>query len=239
MMPFPLGTIINVSTVLLGSLFGLLLHKGIPEKYKKILFQAIGLFTLMIAVNMVIKVRNPLVVIFSLIVGGFLGELAGFEAWLEAMSDKLASLFKTDKGRFSQGLLSAFLLFCVGSMTLVGAIDEGLRQDSSLLMTKAILDGFVSVSLASSLGFGVLFSVIPLFIFQYGITLAAFFAQDIFSPYLIDQLTALGGVMILGLGIGLLDIKKLKVSNLLPSILILVILTTGLGGLDLLKYIGG
>lgn len=238
-MPFPLGTLINVSTVILGSLFGLFLKRGIPERFKSILFQSIGLFTLMIGINMVIKVKNPLVIVFSLILGGILGEWLRFGERLESLSAKLKNIFKSRDQNFSQGLLTAFLIFCVGSMTLVGAIDEGLRNDSSLLLTKSILDGFVSISLASSFGIGVLFSVIPLFIFQYGITLIAFVSQDLFSPYLIDQLTALGGALIIGLGIVLLNLKEIKVTNLLPSILILVLLTLGLGGLDLLKFIGG
>lgn len=221
----PLGTIVNTITVMVGSTIGTLLSTRFPEKIKRIVFQAIGLGTLVIGMKMAFEVQNILVLIFSLLLGGIAGELLKLNDRLEKMADILKSKLKTSSGNFSEGLVTAFLIFCMGSMTIVGAIDEGLRGNHSILLTKSVLDGFTSVALASTYGFGVFFSSIPLFIFQAGITLLALLSQKFFTPLMISQLTAVGGAMILGIGINLLDIKKIKIINLLPALIFVVIFT--------------
>ncbi len=221
----PIGTIINTIAVVIGSLIGLLLHKNLPQKIKDIAFQGIGLCTLLIGMQMALKVQDPLILIFSILIGGILGQAVNLEVQFEKLSNILKKRVNSTNSKFSEGLLSAFLIFCIGSMTFVGALNEGIKGDRSLLLTKSVLDGFTSIALASSYGVGVLFAAVPLFIFQSLLTLLAFQFQGFFSEMIISQLTAVGGILILGIGLNLLEIKKIKVMNLLPSLVVVVILT--------------
>ncbi|MBN1261332.1 MAG: DUF554 domain-containing protein [Anaerolineae bacterium] len=219
------GTLVNVAAVLVGSAVGLLLRKRFPEKIQAIIFQAVGLATLALGMKLSLAAQNFLVLIFSLILGGIVGELAQLEARFEAASEALKRRVHSQEARFTEGLITAFLIFCVGSMTIVGAINEGLRGDPTLLLTKSVLDGFTSLALASLYGVGVLFSTLPLLLFQGAITLLAGQAQGFFTPVMIDQLTAVGGVLILGIGLNLLEIKRIQTTHLLPALVVVVILT--------------
>ncbi len=221
----PIGTIVNTVAVIVGSLLGLLLHENLPEKIKTIVFQALGLCTLVIGMQMALKAQNLLVLIFSLLIGGIIGEFINLDGLVERLSNFFKTKIKSKDEKFTEGLVTAFLIFCVGSMTIVGAINEGLKADRTLLYTKSILDGFTSIALASTFGVGVLFSAIPLLIFQGGITLLALQFQHFFSTAIIAQLTATGGVLILGIGFNMLDIKKIKVTNLLPALIVVALLT--------------
>lgn len=221
----PIGTFVNAGTVIIGSLIGILLRKHFPLKIKQIVFQAIGLSTLVIGIKMSLEVRNILILIFSMLLGGITGEFLGLDKGLERLTDRIKKKFKSSGEHFGEGLVTAFLIFCVGSMTIVGALDEGLRADHTVLLTKSVLDGFTSIALASTYGAGVLFSFLPLLVFQGGITLLAFISKDFFTPVMISQMTAVGGAMILGLGINLLEIKKIRIINLLPALVYVVILT--------------
>ncbi len=223
--PLPLGTLVNAGTVVAGSAIGLILHKGLEERFKTIIFHAIGLFTLAIGVMMFLKVRDPLIVVLSLIVGGLIGEALTLESKAEKMADWIKVKVKSNDHRFVEGMLSGFMLFCIGSMTIVGAIDEGLRGDHSLLLMKSMMDGFAAIGLASSLGIGVLFSVFPLLVYQIGLTLLAYAFRGLFTEEIITQMTALGGTLVLGIGIQLLDLKKLRMINLLPGIVIVILMT--------------
>jgi len=221
----PIGSLVNVTTVLLGSTIGLLLRDKFPERIKVIIFQGVGLATLVLGMQMALEVENFLVLIFSLLIGGILGELIHLETRMESLGDMLKARIKTKDERFTEGLITAFLIFCVGSMTFVGSLNEGLSGDRTLIYTKAILDGFTSIALASVYGLGVLFSALPLFLVQGSITLLATQFQTFFSPLLISQLTAVGGVLILGIGLSILEIKALKTINLLPSLGVVIVLT--------------
>lgn len=221
----PIGTIINIVAVLIGGTLGLFLRKNFPENIKTIVFQGLGLCTLLIGMQMALQVKDPLILIFSILIGGVLGELVHLDQRVESMSNALKSKLKfKDKG-FTEGLVTAFLIFCIGSMTIVGALNEGISGDKSLLLTKSMLDGFTSIALASTFGVGVLFSVIPMLIFQGGLTVFAGQFEHLFSEVLLAQLTATGGVLILGIGLNLLEIKSIKVLNLLPALLVVVLLT--------------
>ena len=224
-MMIPIGSLVNVTTVLLGSTIGLLLRDKFPERIKVIIFQGVGLATLVLGMQMALEVENFLVLIFSLLIGGILGELIHLETRMESLGDMLKARIKTKDERFTEGLITAFLIFCVGSMTFVGSLNEGLSGDRTLIYTKAILDGFTSIALASVYGLGVLFSALPLFLVQGSITLLATQFQTFFSPLLISQLTAVGGVLILGIGLSILEIKALKTINLLPSLGVVIVLT--------------
>jgi hypothetical protein len=227
-MGIPWGTIVNALSVIVGGALGLVFKKrleNLPVRFEKIVFQAIGLFTLLMGVMMVIKAIEPLSIVLSLIIGGLLGEWLMIEERLEHLGERFKTALKSKDSRFAEGMVTAFLIFCVGSLTIMGAIDEGLRGDPSLLFVKSVLDGTVAISLAATLGIGVLFSFIPLLIFQLAVTVIAVLFRDLFSPQIIDQLTATGGVLVLGLGFNLLDIKKIRVGNLLPAIILVVLFT--------------
>ena len=220
----PWGTLINVAAVLIGGTIGLLLHKNLPKSMQVIAFQAIGLCTLFIGMQMALQVKDPLILIFSVLIGGVIGELMHLDQKIGALSDKLKKAIGSGDANFTQGLVSAFLIFCIGSMTIVGALNEGISGDRSLLLTKSVLDGFTSIALASTYGIGVLFSVIPMLIFQGGLTLFAGQFGSFFSTNLLAQLTATGGILILGIGINLLEIEQIKVINMLPALLVALVL---------------
>jgi len=222
-MNLPVGTIINVFSVMAGSLVGVLLHRNIPVRVKSTVFDAIGLFTIFLGVSMAAKTENVIYLVLSLLIGALLGEAVR----LETLFERAAGKIKTRVGggdRFTEGLITAFLIFCIGPLTIMGSIEDGLRGDPTLLITKSVLDGFASIALASSFGVGVLFSAIPLFIYQGAITLFAAASQNFFTPQMIGELTAVGGVLILGLGVNLLELKRIKVANLLPALVVVVAL---------------
>jgi len=173
---------------------------------------------------MAFKSGNLVILFSSILVGAVIGETIDIEKYLDDFRIFLKSRFKSKDGRFIEGLVTAFLIFYVGSMIIIGAIEDGLNNNPSILYTKSILDGFVSISLASVFGIGVLFSAIPLFISQGGVTLLAAYSKAFFTEELINELSAVGGILLLGLGISILEIKKLKVVNLLPSLIVVIVL---------------
>ncbi len=219
-----IGTIVNTAAVIIGGSIGLLLKKGMPEKLKSIYFQAIGLFTLAIGITMVYNMQHILLVVSALAIGSLLGEWGNLETHVENFTERLKHRLKIGNERFSEGLITAFLLFCIGSMTIIGAMNEGLGISSDLLYTKALMDGFSAILLASAFGVGVLFSALPLFLFQGAITLIAMFAGDFLSSEMMLGLTNLGGILLIGLGINILEIKKIRVINMLPSLLVVILL---------------
>lgn len=217
------GTLVNTVAVIVGGSIGLLLQKGMPERFKTIYFQAVGLFTFAIGISMVYNMQNILIVVSSLAIGSLLGEWMNLEGRMENLSSKIKHRFKIGNERFSEGLITAFLLFCIGSMTIIGAINEGLGISSDLLYTKSLMDLFSAILLASAFGSGVIFAAVPLFIFQGGITFISKFAGEFLTPQMISGLTSLGGIMLLGLGINILEIKKLRIINMLPSLIIIIL----------------
>jgi hypothetical protein len=225
----PTGSLVNAAAIIAGSLIGALLHGRFPERVRTIVFQGLGLCVLLIGVQMALKVDNILILIFSVLLGGLLGELLDLEGLFERLATRFKALVRSKDTGFTDGLITASLIFCIGAMAIIGSFDEGIRGDPTVLYTKSILDGFASVALASTYGLGVLFSFIPVLLYQGGLTLFAGFFQQHFSPQLIAQLTSTGGVLILGIGLTLLDIKRVKLSNLLPALLVVVVLTLVFG----------
>lgn len=195
------------------------------KKIKGIFFQAAGLVTLLLGIQMALKAENILIVVFSMLIGAIGGEAGNLEGRLERFGERLKHGIGSRDARFTEGLVTAFLVYCVGSMTIIGSINEGLNGDRTLLYTKSILDGFTSVAFASVYGIGVLFSSFPLLIFQGSLTVLAAALRPGFTPLMINQLTAVGGLLILGIGLNLLEIKKVKVLNLLPALVVAAILT--------------
>jgi uncharacterized membrane protein YqgA involved in biofilm formation len=219
-----IGTLVNVAAVIVGSIIGLIIHTKLPKRIITIVFQGIGLFTIFIGIKMALKTDYLLVMVFSIVIGSIIGELINIEKGINNFSEYLKRKIKISSDKFSDGLVTAFLLFCLGSMTILGAIEEGMGNRPTLLLTKSLMDGFSSIALTSSLGIGVIFSVIPLLIYQGGLTIFASYLQNFFTPIMISELTAVGGILLIGLGINILEILKIKISNMLPSLIIVIIL---------------
>lgn len=218
-----IGTLTNVATVVLGSIIGLSLKRRIPERLTIPVVQGVGLFTMVLGVNMAQQGKSPLVVLFSLVIGGVLGELLRIDVKLDSLGSWFESRFAARDG-FNKGFIAASLLFCVGPMAVVGSIQDGLYGNYQILLTKSIMDGVCSIAFASTLGIGVPFSALVILLFQGGISLAASLVRPLLTDPVITAMTAVGGIMILGIGINMLGLAKLKVENMLPAILVAVFL---------------
>ncbi|MDR2293298.1 MAG: DUF554 domain-containing protein [Prevotellaceae bacterium] len=218
-----IGTLINTLSIVVGSCAGLIFKKNMTAKYQTVFFQATGLFTLLLGVKMSIDMSMPLFVIISLVLGGFLGTKLKLDMRIEQFGDYLKTRTKLVNEHFTQGLVTGFLLFCMGSMTIVGAIEEGLGKTPDLLLTKSVIDFFSSMILAAGLGIGVLFSSIFLLIFQGGITILVYLTGKDIPVEMIGELSAVGGIMLIGLGINLLKIKDIKIINILPALILICV----------------
>ncbi|MEZ4910980.1 MAG: DUF554 domain-containing protein [Saprospiraceae bacterium] len=226
-MQLPKGTLINVVTVTLGSLIGLTLKNLISSSYEIIVFQALGLGTILIGIKMALKCPEGylLHIIFSLILGGVLGEFIHLDQVIDSGTLALKHIISNEDAGFSEGLVTAFILFCVGSMTFLGALEEGMTGNNELLLVKSTLDGFSSIFLSATFGVGVLFSIIPLFIFQSSLTLGARRISKYLNDNIIQSISSLGGLLILGISINLLKIGNVHLENLLPGLLLVVMVT--------------
>ncbi len=222
------GTLLNIATVLAGGTLGLLFGARLPDRLKQTVVAGMGLFTAALGIQMFFKTGNALIVLGSLLVGALLGEWWQIEEGLRQLGVVLEKRFATNHGdssRFVRGFLTASLLFCVGPMTILGAIQDGLSGDFNLLAVKSVLDGFASLAFASTLGVGVLFSSLVILVYQGGITLLATQVQAVVTPAMMDEMTAAGGVILFGLAVSsLLEIKPIRVGNFLPALVIAPIL---------------
>ncbi|MAZ30713.1 MAG: hypothetical protein CMP57_01310 [Flavobacteriales bacterium] len=218
----PFGSIVNALSVILGSFIGISIGNRLPKSIRAIIFQVMGLFTLILGLKMSLETQALIILLLSLTMGAAIGEKLNIEQKLQILGLKIKNLLKNKNEKFAEGLVTAFLLFCLGSMTFVGAIEEGINQDRTLLYTKSFMDGITSILLASSFGLGVLVSAIPLLIFQSLLTFAALYLEPYLTSSIINEVSAVGGVLILGIGINILELKKIKVSNMLPSLFLVV-----------------
>jgi hypothetical protein len=219
------GTFLNIATVLIGGMIGLLFGAHIPDKLKATVIAGMGLFTAAMGLQMFLKTENPLIVLGALLIGTLLGEWWRIEDGLQNLGKVLEQRFsKTDddgSNTFVRGFLTASLLFCVGPMTILGSIQDGLTGNYNLLAVKSVLDGFASMAFASTLGVGVMFSTVIIFVYQGGISLLAAQLNAIVTSSMMNELTATGGVILLGLAISnLLEIKRIRVGNMLPGLLV-------------------
>ncbi len=219
-----LGTIINAGAVIAGSIIGLLIHFKLPQKIITRVFQGIGLFTIFLGIKMAWKTSNFLVMIFSIVIGSIIGEILDLDHLVTRFSEWIKGKIGSKNDKFAEGFITAFLLFCMGSMTILGAFEEGLGGKPNLLLAKSLLDGFSSIALSASLGIGVIFSVIPLLIYQGGLTIFASALQGFFTETIINELTAVGGLLLIALGINILEIKKIKILNMIPALVVAVAL---------------
>jgi uncharacterized membrane protein YqgA involved in biofilm formation len=218
------GTLINVIAILLGGLLGLLFGARIPEKLKATVIAGMGLFTGAMGLQMFLQSGNQLIVLGALIVGALLGEWWGIEDGLEALGRVLERRFSREAAdasgsRFLRGFMVASLLYCIGPMAILGSIQDGLSGDYNLLAVKSTLDGFASIAFASTLGVGVLFSSLIVLVYQGGISLLAAQVSTLVTQAMMDELTATGGVLLIGLAISnLLEIRRIRVGNFLPAL---------------------
>ncbi len=220
-----IATIINTITVIIGSFIGLLFHKKITDAFKSTVFSAIGLIAAILGIKMALEGTRILYMAFSLILGGLLGEWWDIEGGILRFGEFLKRHFaKNESGKsFAYGFLDASIIFCVGAMSLVGAFKAGAEGDYSLILTKAIMDGFMAIMLTSAMGIGVMFSAITILVYQGSLTIAASWLQPLVNKLVISELTGVGGILVIMIGINILGLRKIKTANFLPSLILVVI----------------
>ena len=212
------GTLVNTGAVVAGSLLGVMIGKRLPDRVKTIVMQALGLSVVLIGLQMALSGTRPLLVIGSLLLGAVTGELMDVEGRIAAVGEWLKRRFQSESTTFVQGFVTASVLYCTGAMVIVGSIRDGTVGDPSILYVKSLLDGVASIAFASSLGSGVAFSALSVFVVQGSITLLASKLAFLQGPGVIEAVTATGGLLILGIGINILEIKQIRVGNLVPAL---------------------
>lgn len=214
-----IGTAINVATVLAGGTIGTLAGARLPQRIRESAMHAIGIVTLLVGVSDFLKYDNPLVPLISVVAGLIVGEIARIDDRLKQFGNYLESRFSKGESQVSRAFVTTSLVFCVGPLTVLGSIEDGLKGDYSLLALKSALDFTASITFASVLGWGVLLSAGTVLVVQGSITVGASFVQEIITRDMISATTATGGVLILGLGLVLLDLKEVRVANMLPALI--------------------
>ena len=237
-----IGTLINAGTVLAGTAIGTLLGARLPERIRETVMHALGLITILVGIAQGLAAFRPpltevtrgavLVVMGSLVVGGIIGELVAIERWFDRIGDALREGFGRGQARFTEGFVVASLVFCVGPLTIVGSIRDGLTGDYQLLAIKSALDGFAALAFASALGWGVGFSVVTILVFQGTLSLTASAVAGAFSGAMIAAMSAVGGALILAIGLRLLELRRIRVGNLLPSLVLAPVAVALLEALD-------
>lgn len=219
-----MGTLINAVAIVIGGALGLLFRKRFPERITRTALHVMGLFTLLVGVRMALRGEELIMVLVSLALGAMLGEWINIEDRLERFAGWLETRLHLTEQSPAKGFINASLLFCVGSMAIVGSITEGLNGDRSILVTKAIMDGILSIAFAAGMGAGVLASSLPILLYQGSLTLLASKLQAFFAPSMIAELTSVGGVIVMGIGVNILGLHKVRVGNLIPALLLIVLI---------------
>lgn len=218
-----LGTVVNSVAIIIGALIGILIKKGIKDEYKSTIMDGIGLSVVIIGIMGGIKTQNLILAIGSIVLGSIIGEIIRIEDKLESLGDNMEKKFGKGDSNFSKGFVTASLVYCIGAMAIVGSLESGLTGNHDTLFAKSMLDFISAIIFASTLGIGVAFSAIPVFLYQGGITLLAKYVKDLMTPEVINEMSAVGGILILAIGINILGIKKIRIGNMLPAIFIPVI----------------
>ncbi|GAB6172707.1 DUF554 domain-containing protein [Paradesulfitobacterium aromaticivorans] len=230
-----LGTIVNTVAIVMGGLLGLLFGRALTDKIKTTVIQGIGLAVLLIGLSMALQTQNPLVLIASLVIGGIMGEIIDIELRLRRFGQWLEKNISHggESGRFTKAFVTASLIYCVGAMAIMGSLESGIKGNHSILYAKSMLDGISAVVFASSMGAGVIVAAVPVFLYQGGITLSAGLIQGVLSSTVIAEMSATGGLLILGIGLNILEITEIRVGNLLPAIFAAIPLTLILTALNI------
>ena len=219
-----IGTFVNTATVLAGGLLGTLFGSRLSERIRETVMTGMSLVVIALGIKMTLETSNILIVLGSITIGSILGEVLHLQRqldsvglWLDAVTSRFSFL---SRGNFSQGFVTASLVFCVGPMTIMGSIQDGLSGDSSLLLVKSVLDGFAAIAFASVMGMGVTFSAITVLLVQGALTLGSSLFSNVLTQGMVSELTATGGVIMLGIAIHMLDLKKIRLANFLPALAI-------------------
>ncbi len=243
------GTIINVITVIIGGTLGTFLGARLPDKMRETVMHGLGLLTFVIGLQMALTTRNILIVMASILFGGVIGEMLGIQNGLDAMGRNLEQRFARgqrprelgvggEAGKFTRGFVTASLVFCIGPLAILGSIQDGLLGDFDLLAIKSTLDAFAGLAFASTLGIGVAFAALSVFVYQGGISVAAMLLGSALgvvtreTPWVIEM-SATGGVLIMGIALLLLDLKQVRIANLLPAVLIAPLIVVALAALGI------
>lgn len=217
------GTAVNGAAIVVGGVLGALLGKRIPEQVKQRVLQGIALAVLLIGIKMALETQNMLVVVFSMVIGGITGELLRIDDKLRRLGDWLELRASQSGSGVAQAFVFATLLYGVGSMAVMGALESGLLGQHQILYVKAILDGTTSVALAASMGLGVSLSAVPIVLYQGSIALAAGSLQPFLRPDVFSELSGVGGLLILAVGLNMLELQEIKVANFLPAFVVVLI----------------
>lgn len=215
-----IGTLINMVAILAGSALGLLLRKGIPDRLRDTVMQGLGLCVLLIGASGALKTADTMCVIISIVVGGLLGAAVNIERQLERLGEAAEKKFAHSEGGFANGFVTASLVYCVGAMAIVGSMDSGLRGDHATLIAKSALDGVSAIFFASALGPGVALSAVAVFVYQGAIALLATWIAPLLTDPIINEMSAVGGLLIIGIGLNMIYDKHISVGNLLPAIFV-------------------
>jgi uncharacterized membrane protein YqgA involved in biofilm formation len=217
-----IGTLVNFAAIIIGGAIGLKFKSILPQRVVDLLFQVLGLFTLFLGFSMGLKTHNAILIVFSLILGALTGSMLNLQKKTDRLGEIIQNKFNLTGNRFTEGFLVASLLFCMGPVAILGSIEEGIGSEPKLLLIKSLMDGVASIALAASLGFGVLCSALPILIYQGAITLFAQWMGGSFNDIMVDELSAVGGILLIGMAINILDIKKIYVLDFITSLLYIV-----------------
>lgn len=213
------GTLVNMATVVVGAGVGMALGRRMSERLQEIIFQALGLAVCAIGISMTLESNNMIISVVSISLGAATGHLLGIEKGLNRLAEWTRRKVRIGGQRFTEGVVGATLLYCVGSMTILGAFEDGLGEYPTLLYTKSVIDGISAVALASVAGVGVLFSIVPLLLYQGALTLCAEWLSPLLNDGMIAEMTAVGGLMLMGIGLTLLRIKEVRTADMLPALI--------------------
>lgn len=216
-----MGTIFNAIAIVIGGIIGTTFKEKIPPSLQRLLMDALGLICIPLGISMAIKGNEFLALVFSIVIGGIIGEIVKIHEKLEDFSLRIEKRFAKEQNTFAKGFLTATLLYCIGPMTIMGSLQDGLGQSPQIIYTKSLLDGTASIALASALGIGVIFSAFSVLLVQGSITLFAKFISPFLTSVVVQEMTAVGGVLIIGIAFNLLNIKQIKVANLLPALFLI------------------
>lgn len=215
-----LGSLVNAASIVIGSLVGVLINKGIKEEYKKLIMDGVALTVIIMGIMGVIESQNFILVIISMVLGSIIGQAIGIEEKLDKLGNRLEERFGKGNSNFSKGFVTASLVYCIGAMAIIGALESGLTGNHSTLFAKAVLDGITAIIFASTLGIGVAFSAVPVLLYEGFISLLASSLSSLFSTEAITEMSAVGGILIMAIGLNILGIRKINVGNMLPAVFI-------------------
>ena len=227
-----IGTLANAGAIIAGSLIGIVIKSRLSPRMTDIVFQGLGLIIMALGISMSLRIEDMILVVVSVVLGSIIGQAIDFDKYLRRFSDYIQTKIRGNKPKdtsnssnFTEGLVTSSILFCVGSMGILGAIEEGMGKSPDLLMTKSVIDGISAIALAASFGICILFSSIPVLIYQGGLTLFAAFIMRYMSDTMTANMTGVGGILLIGLGISILKIKDINITNMLPALVIIIILS--------------